>query len=122
MSQTLEIPDQVYAALVAAAKAQGKSPADLIAGLLPEVTKQDSPASSATVAGSAPTAADPHVDSSSYVADQDADMDRPWRGVFAPEYDREVLFTQEMTIQTADLPHWEPQVTIDPRSIPEDEP
>jgi hypothetical protein len=124
MSQMLEIPDQVYAALVEAATAQGKSPADLIAGLLPEITKQNSPSSSAPVAGSAPTPGDPFADSSSSdVDDQDgADMDRPWRGVFAPEYEREVLFTQEMTIRTADLPRWEPQVTIDPRWIPEDEP
>jgi hypothetical protein len=49
------------------------------------------------------------------------DMDTPWRGVLALEHDRETIFTTEMKFRIADLPRREPQVTISPRWIDDDE-
>jgi hypothetical protein len=49
----------------------------------------------------------------------DSEDDRPWRGVFSPEYDREVLFTMDVDLTT--LPRWEPHIYIDPRRIADDD-
>lgn len=38
---------------------------------------------------------------------------RVWRGVFSPTYPREVLFSQEIEMRTAELPRWRPHITID---------
>ena len=40
-----------------------------------------------------------------------------WRGTFGPAYDRKVLFSQEVVVKTADLPRWQPLVTIDRRTL-----
>ncbi|KPJ58594.1 MAG: hypothetical protein AMJ42_02990 [Deltaproteobacteria bacterium DG_8] len=40
-----------------------------------------------------------------------------WRGVYSPPYKRQVLFSQEVTIRTADLPRWKPKVIIDRRTL-----
>jgi hypothetical protein len=40
-----------------------------------------------------------------------------WRGVFAPAYKWKVLFSQQVTIQTAQLPHLKPYITIDRRTL-----
>ena len=40
---------------------------------------------------------------------------RPWRGVFSPVIERDTLFTVEADLHTADLPSWEPSITINPR-------
>ena len=40
-----------------------------------------------------------------------------WRGIFSPVYDQKVLFSQEVTVRTADLPRWQPHVTIDRRTL-----
>jgi hypothetical protein len=42
----------------------------------------------------------------------ESEEDRPWRGVFAPVPDREVLFT--MDVDLTNLPPWEPFIFIDP--------
>jgi hypothetical protein len=40
-----------------------------------------------------------------------------WRGIFNPTYDRKVLFSKEVTIKTADLRRWQPQIMIDRRIL-----
>jgi len=42
---------------------------------------------------------------------------RVWRGVFCPPYRREVLFSQQVEIRTAELPRWKPHITIDSRRL-----
>ena len=42
---------------------------------------------------------------------------RVWRGVFSPPYHREVLFSQQVEVRTADLPRWQPRITIDRRTV-----
>jgi hypothetical protein len=44
-----------------------------------------------------------------------------WRGVFAPTHSREVLFSQQIEIRTADLPRWKPHITIDRRTLERDD-
>jgi hypothetical protein len=44
-----------------------------------------------------------------------------WRGVFAPTHSREVLFSQQVEIRTADLPRWKPHITIDRRMLERDD-
>ena len=51
----------------------------------------------------------------------DDDSETPWRGVFAPAHERKTIFTTEMQFRIADLPRREPQVTISPRWVDDDE-
>jgi hypothetical protein len=46
---------------------------------------------------------------------------RVWRGVFSPSYHPTVLFSQELTVRTADLPRRKPRVVIDRRTFARDE-
>ncbi len=46
---------------------------------------------------------------------------RPWRGVFSPEQQPASLFASELEVRTADLPSWQPQVTINRRWVSDDE-
>jgi hypothetical protein len=46
---------------------------------------------------------------------------RVWRGVFSPSYHPTVLFSQELTVRTADLPRRRPHVVIDRRTLARDE-
>jgi hypothetical protein len=42
---------------------------------------------------------------------------KPLRGVFSPNYNRKVLFSQEIEIQTAKLPRWKPHITLERRAL-----
>jgi hypothetical protein len=44
-----------------------------------------------------------------------------WRGFFSPVSERETLFTLDADLHTADLPSWEPCVTINPRWAADDD-
>lgn len=46
---------------------------------------------------------------------------RPWRGVFAPEYRRKVLFSVPVRLHTANLPRRKPHTGIDFRRLARDE-
>ena len=47
------------------------------------------------------------------------DSATPWRGVFAMEYGRPALFVKSVPVDS--LPRWEPQITISPRWVAEDD-
>jgi hypothetical protein len=40
-----------------------------------------------------------------------------WRGTFSPEYKRRVIFSQKLSIQTAALPRWKPQIIVDRHTV-----
>jgi hypothetical protein len=40
-----------------------------------------------------------------------------WRGVFYPTYHRKVLFSKTVTLETAKLPRWKPNITIQLRTF-----
>ena len=40
-----------------------------------------------------------------------------WRGVFCPNYNRRILFTEEVILKTAELPRLQPKITIDRRTL-----
>jgi hypothetical protein len=44
-----------------------------------------------------------------------------WRGVFSPAYRWELLFSQRIEIQTAQLPRLKPRVTLDDRMLSREE-
>ena len=58
-----------------------------------------------------------------YPIDQEYPEPEPttWRGVFAPTHSREVLFSQQVEIRTADLPRWKPHITIGRRTLERDD-
>ncbi len=58
-----------------------------------------------------------------YPVDQEYPEPEPttWRGVFAPTHSREVLFSQQVEIRTADLPRWKPHITIGRRTLERDD-
>jgi hypothetical protein len=45
-------------------------------------------------------------------ADQNFET-RPWRGIFCISHTEKVIFSQEVELKIAELPHWKPHVTID---------
>ena len=48
--------------------------------------------------------------------EEEADTEsRPWRGVFVVASEREVLFTHEVELRTAELPEWEPEIILNRR-------
>jgi hypothetical protein len=40
-----------------------------------------------------------------------------WRGAFYPSYHRKVLFSKTMKLETASLPRWKPNISIEIRSL-----
>jgi len=107
LSQILEIPDAVYSALVQAAKARGATPVEWIAAHLPALRNL-------------PDAAEPPEQQALEDLDALAEA-RPWRGSYAPAMVRPVLFTQELAIQTTDLPRWKPTIAMSRRSTEADD-
>jgi hypothetical protein len=53
--------------------------------------------------------------------EQPKDERRLWRGIFSPPPERDSLFTVEADLRTADLPSWEPFITIIPRWYSDDD-
>lgn len=55
-------------------------------------------------------------------AEEEADTEsRSWRGVFVVTPEQEVLFSHEVELRTADLPEWEPKITLNPRWLSTDD-
>ncbi len=46
---------------------------------------------------------------------------RPWRGVFQTNSLKVPIFSEAVDVKTSALPAWEPQITINPRWIENDE-
>ena len=44
---------------------------------------------------------------------------RPWRGVFAPQYRRKVLFSVPVQLRTAELPRPRPNIGVNFRELPD---
>ena len=51
----------------------------------------------------------------------DEDVEPWWRGVFAPEVERKVLFTKEFDLDEAKLPRWQPYIHIEPNVESDDD-
>jgi hypothetical protein len=41
--------------------------------------------------------------------------------VFPVEAPKQPLFSQDIIVQTASLPRWQPEVSVSPRAIPDDD-
>lgn len=49
-------------------------------------------------------------------AEEEGDTEsRPWQGVFVVAPEREVLFSHEVELRTAELPEWEPEIILSRR-------
>jgi hypothetical protein len=40
-----------------------------------------------------------------------------WRGTLSPVYERRVIFSQKLSIKTASLPRWKPQIIVDRHTV-----
>ena len=114
MNVSLSLTPEAEKRLSERAAQQGKS----LQGFLQEIVeKEASVANGAQEAGTEPTGGLRGIPEA---ADAD-ESETPWRGVFAPPRDREILFTAEVEFRIADLPRREPQIAISPRWLDDDE-
>ena len=108
MTLRVDLSPEIEDRLRAKAAEQGLTPERYVQGMLENTF-------SATAA-SPPVSGAPDGDRHDVPAgpteefDDDTDSARPWRGVFALEYDHPTLFVKTISVQA--LPRWEPSVAI----------
>ncbi len=118
MSIAINLPFETEQKLRQLANHSGRSVDHYLADLL---NKQAHDAESSLKQGLAQAQDSEHTAALRANRDSDSEDERPWRGVFAPEHEREVIFTQELQLRLRELPEWEPYLALDPRWLEDDQ-